>query len=228
MKIKKYLLGVFVVATLMVGSICVSQLTNLSAQKKIQRLEGIVIVLDAGHGGVDDGAQSGKIKEDAINLKITNILKKLLEEAGAKVILTRDGDYDLAQVGSAKRKKEDMKKRVAIMNQSDVDLFLSIHLNAYPNPNVQGAVTFYQKDNEVSRALATIIQNRLKTLTGSHMSMKVGDYYVLNNTTNTGALVECGFLSNEHDRSLLVQDTYQEKIAKTLYESVCEYFSFLM
>ena len=187
-----------------------------------------MIALEDGHGGIDAGAKSGKYKEDEINLSIAKKTKVLLENAGAKVIMTRDGDYDLASKDAKVRKKEDMKKRMEIVNQEDVDLFISIHLNAYPNPNVKGAQAFYQKDNEVARTFAQIMQKHLKILTGTKMTCKQGDYYILNNAKKIGVLVECGFLSNAQDRALLIQEDYQKKLAKTLYEGISEYFNFLI
>lgn len=214
--------------TLICVSLMIANITNTYAKKKYQPLQGITIVLDAGHGGVDDGARRGELKEDVINLNITMKLKKLLEDVGANIILTRNGDYDLADENSANRKKVDMKKRVGLINQEQVDLFLSIHLNSYPNTSVKGAMTFYQIDNEVSKVFAQIVQKHLKALTDTKMSTKIGDYYILNTAKKTGVLIECGFLSNERDRALLKDDKYQDKLAKSIYESVFEYLSFLM
>lgn len=218
--------------TFLLSLICVSlmitNITNTYAKKKYQPLQGITIVLDAGHGGIDDGARRGNIKEDVINLNITVKLKALLENVGANVILTRNGDHDLAEENSENRKRADMKKRVEIINQEQVDLFLSIHLNSYPNTSVKGAMTFYQKDNEVSKVFAQIVQKHLKALTDTKMSTKIGDYYILNNAKKTGVLIECGFLSNSRDRGLLIDEDYQDKLAKSIYESVFEYLSFLM
>ncbi|MEG0470505.1 MAG: N-acetylmuramoyl-L-alanine amidase [Longicatena sp.] len=227
LKKKKYILGIAILCTLLFGSFFMTRVTSVTALKRVQNLAGIVIVLDSGHGGIDAGAKSGKYKEDEINLSIAKKTKALLEQSGAKVIMTRDGDYDLASKDAKIRKKEDMKKRISIINDKDVDLFLSIHLNAYPNTNVKGAQAFYQKDNEVARAFAQIMQKHLKTLTGTQMTCKEGDYYILNNAKKIGSLIECGFLSNAQDRSLLIQEEYQQKVAKTLYNGISEYFNFL-
>ena len=98
----------------------------------LHALDGVEIVLDPGHGGKDDGARSNEAKEQEINLKIAQKLKKLLEEGGAHVTMTRDGAYDLASEGASNRKREDMKKRIELINQDKTDLFMSIHLNSYP------------------------------------------------------------------------------------------------
>lgn len=179
------------------------------------------------HGGKDDGARSNEAKEQDINLKIAIKLKKLLEQSGVHVVMTRDGAYDLASDQATNRKKEDMKKRIDIINNEKTDLFISIHLNAYPNTSVKGAQAFYASTNEVSKVFADIIQKHFKSLTNTKMTSKPGDFYILKNANKIGSLVECGFLSNPEDREKLIEDDYQAKVAQTLYDSILEYFNFL-
>lgn len=186
-------------------------------------LSGVTLVLDAGHGGKDQGAQVEDVKEQEINLQITKKLKTKLENAGANVTLTRDGAYDLASEGASNRKKEDMKNRVAIINQEPSDLFISIHLNSYPNTSIQGAHAFYKKGDEASKQFADIIQKRFNVLTKLEKDSKTGDYYILNNTDRPGVLVECGFVSNAEERARLVSEEYQDQLADVLYNSVLEY-----
>lgn len=224
---KKYILAACMIATVVVGSFCMMHITRIAASRTYDALGGVVIVLDSGHGGKDDGARSNEAKEQDINLKIAQKLKKLLEDSGAQVIMTRDGPYDLASAQATNRKREDMKKRVEIINNEKTDLFLSIHLNSYPNTSVKGAQAFYSPKNEVAKVFADIVQKHFKTLTKTKMTSKPGDYYILNNTSKIGALVECGFLSNPEDRSNLIEDSYQQKVAQTLYDSILEYFNFL-
>lgn len=190
-------------------------------------LSGITIVLDAGHGGKDQGAQVENVKEQEINLLLTQKLKTKLEDAGAKVVLTRDGAYDLASEGASNRKKEDMKNRVAIINEEASDLFISIHLNSYPNTSIQGAHAFYKKEDEASKQFANIIQKYFNDVTKLEKDVKTGDYYILNNANKVGVLVECGFISNAQERAKLITDSYQEELAEVLYKSVLEYFDCL-
>lgn len=190
-------------------------------------LQGVQIVVDAGHGGKDDGARAEGVKEQEINLAISMKLKTALEQQGATVILTRDGAYDLASEGATNRKREDMKKRVAIINEEQVDLFISVHLNAYPNTSIHGAHAFYKKGDVAAQALAEIIQNQFNAITKDEKSSKTGDYYILNNTDKPGVLIECGFLSNESDRAKLIDEAYQQKLADALTNSVLEYLNVL-
>ena len=180
------------------------------------------------HGGKDDGARCENEKEQDINLSIVKKLQKQLQTKGAEVILTRDGKYDLASANASNRKREDMKKRMEIINADKVDVFLSVHLNSYPNNSVHGAQAFYQKGNAVSETFAKLIQKHFKVLTQTKMSAKPGDYYLLNNAKKIGSLVECGFLSNPEDRSNLKSPSYQEKVAQCLCNSIVEYFDFLL
>lgn len=227
MKKKKYILTILVICTLTFASSLIAHVTRIMASRSFQPLSGIRVVLDPGHGGMDDGAYSNGVKEDEINLKIAMKLKKLLNDAGAEVVLTRDGDFDLAEEKAKNRKREDMKKRVELINDKKTDIFLSIHLNAYPNTSVKGAQAFYEKDNEVSNVFADIIQKHFKRLTNTKMTSKAGDYYILNNAKKIGALVECGFLSNYEDKQKLITDAYQDEVAKSLYESIAEYFDMI-
>ncbi|MEG0361919.1 MAG: N-acetylmuramoyl-L-alanine amidase [Longicatena sp.] len=227
MKKKKIVLGIFFLCTLLCGSFFVSHMSKVMAHNVFKVLDGVNIVLDAGHGIPDMGAHSNQIKEHDINLRITKKLETLLKNAGAHVVLTRKDMYDLASLKAKNRKKEDMKKRIAIINNDEIDLFVSIHLNSFTNPSARGALAFYKQDSEASKAFANILQKHFKILTNTKLTSKSGDYYILNNTSKVGALVECGFLSNESDRSLLITNSYQEKLAKSLYDSIVEYFRFL-
>lgn len=214
---------------MMIGICLLSASPYIFAKMKpeYKPLSGVHIVLDAGHGGRDDGAQAGSVKEQGINLKIVQRLKVYLEEVGCKVTLTRDGDYDLAQEGAKNRKRSDMEKRVELINQQEVDAFLSIHLNSFSNTSAKGAQTFYKKDAESSKVLGDLVQSHFKKLNGTAMTSKPGDYYILNNSNKVGVLVECGFLSNASDRAKLITEAYQDDIAKSLFDSVVEYFAML-
>jgi N-acetylmuramoyl-L-alanine amidase len=106
----------------------------------------------------------GKISEEEINLQIVLKVQKLLEQSGATVILTRsdeNGIYDLDESSIKNKKASDLKNRVEIANTLDADIFVSIHLNKLDLASVHGWQTFYQKDNEDSKILASNIQNNL-------------------------------------------------------------------
>ena len=124
-----------------------------------------IIVLDAGHGTPDEGAQSKNGTTEAkINLNITYKTKELLEQNGYKVILTRTGDeaiYDSKCTTIKEMKNSDIKNRVKIGNESNADIFVSIHLNKIQQSQYWGWQTFYKKGNEQGKKLSENIQNNI-------------------------------------------------------------------
>lgn len=194
-------------------------------------LSGKIIVLDAGHGGPDGGAVGGDdIIEKDITLEITKKVRDYLQEQGALVILTRNGDYDLADKstkGYSRRKAEDLKKRVEIINKPDVDFFVSVHLNALPSGDSKGAQTFYYRSLVENERAAKYIQAELRTsLENTNRSAKtISRVYLLKYAKTPGALVEAGFLSNVNERYLLNSEKYQQKVAAAIYRGVLRYFT---
>jgi N-acetylmuramoyl-L-alanine amidase len=194
-------------------------------------LSGKIIVLDAGHGGPDGGAVGGTdIVEKDITLEITKKVRDYLQEQGALVILTRNGDYDLADKstrGYSRRKAEDLKKRVDIINKSDIDFFVSVHLNALPSGDSKGAQTFYYRSLVENERAAKFIQAELRTsLENTKRSAKtISHVYLLKHAKTPGALVEAGFLSNVNERYLLNSEKYQQKVAAAIYRGVLRYFT---
>ncbi|WZL72593.1 N-acetylmuramoyl-L-alanine amidase CwlD [Clostridiaceae bacterium 35-E11] len=189
-----------------------------------------VIIVDAGHGGIDGGAvgKSG-IVESHINLEIALRLRKLLEQKGAIVLLTRDDDVGLySDTGRIRDKKnEDLRNRKKLVKESQADLFVSIHLNSFPQPQYYGAQTFYPKDSDESKVLAEMIQEELVRVlnNGNHrVSKQKNDVYLLKSCIIPSVLVECGFLSNAKEENLLKNPTYQEKVAWAIYIGIVRYF----
>ncbi|MBB6675090.1 N-acetylmuramoyl-L-alanine amidase CwlD [Cohnella nanjingensis] len=192
-------------------------------------LAGKVIALDAGHGGVDGGAVSrdGVIEKD-INMAIVLYLRDYLQQAGALVILTREGDHDLAspdQKGYAKRKTEDLKKRAETIQSKKADLTVTIHMNSVPSAKWSGAQTFYYAGNPDSSRLATLIQNEIReTLANtSRVALEKDDVYLLKTLPMPTALVEVGFLSHPEEAKLLAGEEYQKKVAAALYRGILRY-----
>lgn len=194
-------------------------------------LSGKVIALDAGHGGADGGAVSreGTIEKD-LNLAIVLYLRDYLQQAGALVILTREGDYDLARPdtrGYSRRKTEDLLERSARVQQRKADLAISIHMNSIPSPRWSGAQTFYHSDNPEGRRLATDIQWEMRTaLENTERVPKTNDtVYLLKSLQIPTALVEVGFLSHPGEARLLADESYQKKVAAAIYRGILRYAS---
>ncbi|WP_106767134.1 N-acetylmuramoyl-L-alanine amidase CwlD [Paenibacillus faecalis] len=192
-------------------------------------LAGKVIALDAGHGGPDGGAVSKKgVIEKDINLAVTLYLRDYLQQAGALVVMTREGDYDLASEstkGYSKRKTEDLKNRVRLIEDNDADLFISIHLNSIPSNRWSGAQTFYPKDKMDSKNLAELIQAELKrNLENTQRVAKSDDQvFLLQALRIPAALVELGFLSHPQESEMLRDEQYQRKVAAAVYKGILRY-----
>ncbi|MBU5335276.1 N-acetylmuramoyl-L-alanine amidase CwlD [Intestinibacter bartlettii] len=191
-----------------------------------------IIVLDAGHGGIDPGAMNNDktILEKDVNLAITKKLRDLLEASGATVIMTRDKDVSLYEEDGNKtiRQKynENLRNRKNIIDQSDADVFVSIHLNAFEQSKYYGAQTFYPKGKDDGKELAQFIQDELKRVVDQDNDRKIkprDDIYLLKNTTMPSVLIECGFLSNEKESKLLADSKYQDKVAWAIYVGIQKY-----
>jgi N-acetylmuramoyl-L-alanine amidase len=193
-------------------------------------LAGKVIVLDAGHGYPDGGAESGDIQEKDIALNITQYLRDYLQESGALVIMTRESDYDLAdpgQKGLSARKTIDLKRRAGIVNSSDADLFISVHLNAIPSPRWRGAQSFYNPKSDENEKLASFLQDSFRAQLGNtdRSAKALNSVYLLNQAKIPSALVEVGFLSNPNESYLLQSTSYQKKIAGSIYNGISRYYT---
>lgn len=193
-------------------------LITVAFNKKNSSLSGLSIILDAGHGGKDVGTSYKDIYEKDINLNITLILKKELERSGAEVFLIRDGDYDLATPNASRRKRSDFNNRIKIINESNADLYLSIHLNYFNNSIYKGAQVFYNKKYDKNEVLAKNIQKNLN----ENRKIKLLDskLYMYNKLKIPGVLIECGFLSNPTDRANLQNDNYILKMSQNIIKGI--------
>ncbi len=194
-------------------------------------LAGKTIVLDPGHGGADGGAEgSDETQEKEITLKVSNLLKDYLQQAGASVYLTREGDYDLADEGTkglSRRKAEDIQRRVQFISDKNADFFLSIHLNALGDRQWKGAQTFYYPGKDQNEKLAKAIQAEIiRNLENTNrVALPIHQIFVLKYAKAPGALVEIGFLSNEEELGLLKSDDYQRKMAASIYKGILNYIT---
>jgi len=195
-------------------------------------LSGKTIAIDAGHGGMDGGAVSkqGAIEKD-LNLAIALQLRDYLQQAGAIVIMTREGDHDLAQEGTqkiSKRKTEDLLQRVKLVKESKASMFISIHMNSIPSPKWYGAQTFFYPSHADNPVLAALIQDEIKRNLENtqRLAAKKQDVYVLKALDSIPAtLVEVGFLSNPGEAERLVDADYQRKVAASIYQGILRYSS---
>lgn len=190
-----------------------------------------VIVLDAGHGKPDEGAQSSTGTTEAeTNLKIALKVQSLLEQSGAIVILTRSDDeaiYDLDSKTLKQKKISDIHNRVKIGNEAQADIFVSIHLNKIPQEQYWGWQCFYKEGNEQSIKLAKSLQENLNESIqkeNKRVAMKLENVYIMKHVEIPISIVECGFLSNKEEEKLLLEDSYQDKLAWGIYNGIIDYF----
>ena len=217
------------IATVLILSLAAAESVwgNSQIWNGIQK-EETVIVIDAGHGGVDPGAISkdGNVLEKTLNLAIAKCLQGYLQEAGYSVVMTRREDQDLAGNTTGRRKIADMTERIRIMEESKGDLMISIHQNSYPEEQYHGPQVFFQNHSEKAAAVALMVQVEMNSFTApeNNRQAKAGsDYYILKNAPMTAILVEWGLVSNPNEAAMLMNEEYQKKIAWGIYSGVEKY-----
>jgi len=193
-------------------------------------LAGKTIVIDPGHGGEDPGALGTTgVHEKDIVLEVSKKLSAILRQAGARVILTREDDRDLSEPGAKSQhqaKLQDLTRRVELANRSHADIFISIHVNSFPDPREDGPQTFSQPGSAESKRLAVAIQRELnRYLENPGREAKQVDYFTTRMTEMPSVIVEIGFITNPREEKLLLDPVYQGKIAWAIYAGIARYFS---
>lgn len=225
---KRYM-ELFMAVLLLLGSLFLSREgARLVSQQKKVIAGGYVVVLDAGHGGIDPGkvGVTGVLEKD-INLQITLKLKSLLEAEDVKVILTRNSDEGLYNENDSNKKKSDMRQRLAIIESSGADLVVSIHQNSYHKEEVSGAQCFYHKSSAEGKKIAELLQKSFHKMDENNARQIQANtsYYLLKKTTVPAVIVECGFLSNYEDEKLLGNEQHQEKLVWAMHMAIMEYLN---
>ncbi len=181
------------------------------------------VVIDPGHGGLDNGAMEYGYKEDDINLSISKLLKSELEYYGATVYLTRDGDYDMTKRNHHYSKQDDMYLRVKEIDKHQAHYLLSIHQNAANNSKAWGSQVFHYYRSEKGKTLANKIDRHLKEVTHSRKPISGCGFRVLRATQTVGVLIECGFMSNYNECGQLRNENYQRKLVEQIVKGLIEY-----
>lgn len=188
----------------------------------------LTIVIDPGHDGIyDTGTSVGNYNEGDINLKISQKLKNILDE-DYNVILTREDDNFLGNSNHFV-KRDDLNQRIAIINNSKCDLFISIHQNFFPYDAYHGAEVHYNNINSFNKGVAFLLLNSIKmTLNNTTREIKENnDVYILKHISKPGCLIECGFMSNKEELSKLIEDDYQNSMAKAIKKGIDTYFEIM-
>ena len=222
--IKKKSIIIFLLCVLAIGVFCGAYFPiKTSTTPKPMH----TIVIDAGHGGRDGGAE-GKVSgvsESKLNLEFAKTLEKMCKSFGFGVVMTRSNMDGLYSASATNKKRSEMEKRKEIIDSSNADALISIHMNSFALPSARGAYVFYGSGNEQGFSLAKSIQTSLcRDFDSARKTVSVGDYFVLNCTPKAGVLIECGFLSNAEEEKLLCDKTYQEKMCYSILVGLADYF----
>lgn len=189
----------------------------VSVETAVDVFKGKIIIVDPGHGGSDPGATGVTgLKEKEVNLAISKHLIALLTGAGAEVIVTRSGDQSVSN-----------QQRVDLANGSKADLYVSIHANAFSNPESNGTETHYCDKNgsgTASRYLAQQLQRELVPVLGLRdRGVKASSFFVITNVEIPAALVELGFMTNLEEEAFLNDPANQLLAAEALYRGIQAY-----
>ena len=190
-----------------------------------------VIIIDAGHGGVDGGAvaQDGTVEKD-INLDIALRLNDLLISQGYKTILTRDGDYSIHDNGAdtiRKKKVSDLHNRLEIVNGNKNAILVSVHQNYFTESKYNGTQVFYSPNATESSLLADYIQQsvvrQLQPDNTRQIKKSDSSIFLLYNAQIPSVMVECGFLSNYNETEKLKDEKYRQQMAEAVFGGIIKY-----
>lgn len=204
--------------------------TLLTVKKKAPTAATVtpVIILDAGHGGRDGGAaaQNGTPEKD-LNLDLTGRLAALLRAAGYTVLCTREGDYSLGENAPiGKRKQADLSGRLALMQAQEKAIFISIHMNTYPQESCRGTQVWYAADSPEAKTLADAVQTGVREALQPQNTRKIkaatSAIYLLHRATCPAILIECGFLTNGEESALLCSADYRASLALVIFEAIAK------
>lgn len=195
------------------GNSLTTPATELVEQRKKGTLNGLTIVVDAGHGGNDRGT-TGALGTDEkdITLLTAELLSAKLRAAGANIIMTRESDVYV-----------DLRKRVSIAHQAAADAFISLHYDAIDNSSVRGFTTYYMHDYQ--KELATYVHKGLGGMVSlNDRGTQPGNYLVLRENKQKAILIELGYLSNPNEERQVTSDQFREQATYGIYKGIINYF----
>ncbi len=179
----------------------------------------VIVVIDPGHGGEDQGTSSGGLREKDVNLDVSLKMRDILVKNGINVKLTRDNDTFI-----------ELKDRADFANNLSGDLFVSVHTNSLPQyPTFSGTETLYAPQQPIingvdSKKFAGIIQNNLiKSLgTNDHGIKSRPELAVLHRTKMPAVIAELGYITNDKERQNLGKPEFRQKAAEALAKATMD------
>lgn len=199
--------------------------TPVASDVALSNVKNKIITIDPGHGGSDSGAvgPNGYTEKEgafAISQKVASILN----QSGAKVVMTRDSDVDVYGPNASAR--NELQARVDVGNNANSDIFVSIHCNAFVNPAANGTQTFYYGSSYQGQRLAQSIQEKMIEANGLRdRGISTCNFYVVKHSYMPAVLIEIAFITNYDEEALLSDDEWQTTMAKAIAEGINEYFS---
>ena len=199
--------------------------TPVASDVALSNVKNKIITIDPGHGGSDSGAvgPNGYTEKEgafAISQKVASILN----QSGAKVVMTRDSDVDVYGPNASAR--NELRARVDVGNNANSDIFVSIHCNAFVNPAANGTQTFYYGSSYQGQRLAQSIQEKMIEANGLRdRGISTCNFYVVKHSYMPAVLIETAFITNYDEEALLSDDEWQTTMAKAIAEGINEYFS---
>ena len=180
----------------------------------VKDLSQATIMLDPGHGGIDTGALSWDelSEEKQATMAIALEIQRALEEAGAKVLLTREDDRYLELV-----------ERTQLSNINEVDMFISLHIDSSEDSYHSGTSTYYY--HQADQLLAEVVNHELTNQALENQGVIFGNYYVLRENTRPSLLLELGYMSNDYDVETIFSPEYQKSLATSVTKGLETYFT---
>ena len=231
--ITKYLSVVllFAVTAMLIGLVSRGDDVSPVSASPSGEKRAFVIVVDPGHGGEDGGASSDSgITEKDLNLKVSKLAFILLSAGGCDARLTRSDDrlvYDMyGDLGdySGQKKTYDLRNRVRYANEAGADVFVSVHMNKFTQPQYRGLQVYYSPNDDRSQIFAENVRRTVKKLllpdNERQIKRSTSSIYILNSLDIPAILVECGFLSNPDELADLTDPAYELSLAACVSSAI--------
>lgn len=199
--------------------------TPVASDVALSNVKNKIITIDPGHGGSDSGAvgPNGYTEKEGAFV-ISQKVASILNQSGAKVVMTRDSDVDVYGPNASAR--NELQARVDVGNNANSDIFVSIHCNAFVNPAANGTQTFYYGSSYQGQRLAQSIQEKMIEANGLRdRGISTCNFYVVKYSYMPAVLIETAFITNYDEEALLSDDEWQTIMAKAIAEGINEYFS---
>lgn len=222
------IVGIMILAGILLLML-ISSLLNRDTDRAVSAVydAGYTLVIDAGHGGEDGGTSSADgTKEKDLNLIFSKKLEELFKSAGVRTTMTRSEDkllYDPLSDYKGRKKILDAKERIRIVNECENPVFVSIHMNAFPESKYRGLQVYYSKNDPFSADLAEAVQSSVHELIQKDNGRKTKaarDIFLLDRISSPAILIECGFLSNPEEATLLSEEEYQNLLSFVIFYSI--------